>query len=42
MKFEWDDDKYEENIRKHGIPFEYAALKIMTMSILIARIVMIS
>ena len=26
MKFEWDDDKYEENIRKHGIPFEYAAL----------------
>lgn len=26
MKFEWDDDKARENIRKHKISFEHAAL----------------
>ena len=25
MKFEWDDDKNKENIKKHGVPFEEAA-----------------
>ena len=24
MKFEWDDKKNQENIKKHGIPFEEA------------------
>ena len=24
MKFEWDENKNKENIRKHGIPFEEA------------------
>lgn len=26
MKFEWDEEKEEENIRKHGISFDKAAL----------------
>lgn len=26
MKFEWDEDKNRENIRKHGISFETAKL----------------
>lgn len=25
MKFEWDEDKNKENIKKHGVPFEEAA-----------------
>ena len=25
LKFEWDDEKYQLNIRKHGIRFETAA-----------------
>ena len=25
-EFEWDDDKYIENIRKHHMSFEYASL----------------
>ena len=25
MDFEWDDDKYETNLAKHGISFEQAA-----------------
>ena len=24
MKFEWDENKNQENIKKHGIPFEEA------------------
>jgi len=24
MEFEWDTDKAEQNIVKHGVPFEYA------------------
>jgi len=26
MNFEWDSEKYKENIAKHGIAFEYATL----------------
>ena len=26
MRFEWDDEKNETNIRKHGIPFTTAVL----------------
>jgi uncharacterized protein len=26
LAFEWDDDKYELNIRRHGVDFERAAL----------------
>jgi uncharacterized protein len=26
LPFEWDDDKYELNIRRHGVDFERAAL----------------
>lgn len=26
MKFEWDEAKAQENIRKHNVSFEYAAL----------------
>ena len=29
LKFEWDEDKNEVNIRKHGISFETAALVFM-------------
>jgi uncharacterized DUF497 family protein len=25
MEFEWDTGKAEQNIAKHGVPFEYAA-----------------
>ena len=25
MEFEWDDQKAERNLVKHGVPFEYAA-----------------
>lgn len=25
MQFEWDDRKAEQNLVKHGVPFEYAA-----------------
>ena len=25
MKFEWDENKNQENIKKHGVPFEEAA-----------------
>jgi uncharacterized protein len=25
MQFEWDSPKAEQNVAKHGVPFEYAA-----------------
>jgi uncharacterized protein len=25
LRFEWDEPKAEQNIAKHGLPFEYAA-----------------
>jgi uncharacterized DUF497 family protein len=25
MRFEWDQQKAEQNLAKHGVPFEYAA-----------------
>lgn len=25
MEFEWDEPKAEQNVAKHGVPFEYAA-----------------
>ena len=37
MEFEWDTAKAEQNIAKHGVPFEYAARVFSTLTVWTAR-----